>query len=406
MVRVGLVAYVEEQLERDIALRRLPRNGGLASERKMARRYGVCRGTVREALRRLAARGLVVLRPGRQARAVALDESLTLENLGLALHDTRTQESRRLLEGFFSLKRQVLVELLSDCCAHASDLALGPLESTCYALQDAARWYHPKERCAQLEFELLRLSAQVASRPGHLLLIQSLQRAFRGIADRLLPFMGGDAMRQWVICALDALYARDVQALQHQLPALMKTYDELVLDQFAPVPQERASPDGDHAQESNPGAPASDSAQDDVPTARAGVEEHDLRASASATAQDDAFEARSCTEERGVGSLAPANELLGVAPCSHGRALSMGPDSGALLFSAVPELARCELDGKRTGETETNAALGNLSGCWTGCNASSREACHKRGGSLRGPLRRWAAHLWRFIARSPGPPAS
>ncbi|RKH50669.1 GntR family transcriptional regulator, partial [Corallococcus aberystwythensis] len=41
MVRVGLVAYVEEQLERDIAQRRLPRNGGLASERKMARRFGV-----------------------------------------------------------------------------------------------------------------------------------------------------------------------------------------------------------------------------------------------------------------------------------------------------------------------------------------------------------------------------
>ncbi|RKG76491.1 GntR family transcriptional regulator, partial [Corallococcus exercitus] len=40
MVRVGLVAYVEEQLERDISLGRLPRNGRLASERMMARWYG------------------------------------------------------------------------------------------------------------------------------------------------------------------------------------------------------------------------------------------------------------------------------------------------------------------------------------------------------------------------------
>ncbi|MFP2900063.1 GntR family transcriptional regulator, partial [Corallococcus sp. 4LFB] len=54
MVRVGLVAYVEEQLERDISLGRLPRNGRLASERMLARWYGVSRGTVREALRRLA----------------------------------------------------------------------------------------------------------------------------------------------------------------------------------------------------------------------------------------------------------------------------------------------------------------------------------------------------------------
>ncbi|NOK15351.1 winged helix-turn-helix domain-containing protein, partial [Corallococcus exercitus] len=75
MVQVGLVAYVEEQLEREISLRRLPRNGQLGSEHVLALRYGVSRSTVREALRRLAARGLVVQRPGRVARAVALDES-------------------------------------------------------------------------------------------------------------------------------------------------------------------------------------------------------------------------------------------------------------------------------------------------------------------------------------------
>ncbi|RKH71151.1 GntR family transcriptional regulator [Corallococcus aberystwythensis] len=326
MVRVGLVEYVEEQIERDIAQRRLPRNGGLASERKMARRFGVCRGTVREALRRLAARGLVVLRPGRQARAVALDESLTLENLGLALHDTRTQESRRLLEGFFSLKRQVLVELLSDCCANASAVALGPLESTCYALQDAARWYHPKERCAQLEFELLRLCAQVASRPGHLLLIQSLQRAFRGIADRLLPFMGGDAMRQWVICALDALYARDVQALQHQLPALMKTYDELVLDQLAPVPREQAAPEAHHAQEGSVDAPATDSAQDDAHETHPCGETRGPGAPVSVTKQDEALEACHCGETRGLGGPVSVNEqdeALEACHCGETRGLGV-----------------------------------------------------------------------------------
>ncbi|MBN8231586.1 GntR family transcriptional regulator [Corallococcus macrosporus] len=237
MVRVGLVAYVEHQIEQDIALGRLPRNGRLASERVMAHWYGVCRGTVREALRRLAARGLVVQHPGRQARAVALDESLTLENLGLALHAARSEEGRRLLEGFFSLKRQVLVELLADCCANASESEVSRLESVCYALWDAARW-HPGERCAQLEFELLRLAAQVAARPGHLLLIQSLQRAFRGIGARLLPFMGGEALAQWARGAMHALDERDMQALQHQLPTLMKACDDGVLNRFAPVPHQ------------------------------------------------------------------------------------------------------------------------------------------------------------------------
>ncbi|MFP2897497.1 FadR/GntR family transcriptional regulator [Corallococcus sp. 4LFB] len=317
MVRVGLVAYVEEQIERDIALGRLPRNGGLASERMMARHYGVSRGTVREALRRLAARGLVVQHAGRQARAVAMHESLTLENLGLALHDERSEECRRLLEGFFSLKRQVLVDLLVECCAKASVMDLGLLTSTCYQLSDAARWY-PGERCAQLEFELLRLAARVAGHPGHLLLIQSLQRAFRGNVARLLPFMGGESLREWAICADHALDERDVQTLQHRLPVLLKAYDELVLDQFAPRPQEHVSPEAPHAQERSLGAPASSSGQDDALGAPACVEEQGCGNPASVTGQDDAPEARPCVKEQDSGRLAPAaedNEVLGIASC-------------------------------------------------------------------------------------------
>ncbi|WP_216627039.1 VOC family protein [Corallococcus exercitus] len=339
MVRVGLVAYVEEQLERDISLGRLPRNGRLASERMMARWYGVSRGTVREALRRLAARGLVVQRPGRQAQAVALDESLTLENLGLALHDERSEACRRLLEGFFSLKRQVLVELLADCCANASVMEMGPLEDICFQLWDEARW-NPGERCAQLEFELLRQAAQTVARPGHLLLIQSLQRAFRGISARLLPFMGGESLRQWAICAQNALQERDVQALQHQLPALLKACDERVLDQFAPRPQEHASPEDHGTQE----------CLDDV--------------AAPATAQVDATDARQCVEERGFACPVQANEDLeapGGAPCPPGQALPTEPDSGALLSPAGSEPASCSPGEASTEGDVTSAALGNLS---------------------------------------------
>ena len=68
MVRVGLVAYVEEQLERAISLGQMHPSGQFGSEEKLARSYGVSRSTVREALRRLAARGLVVQHPGRKTR--------------------------------------------------------------------------------------------------------------------------------------------------------------------------------------------------------------------------------------------------------------------------------------------------------------------------------------------------
>ncbi|RKG64426.1 GntR family transcriptional regulator [Corallococcus sp. CA054B] len=288
----GLVAYVEAQIERDIALGRLHPSGQFGPEAKLAQRYGVCRGTIREALRRLAARGLVVQHPGRRTRAVALDESLTLENLGLALHDARNPDARWLLEGYFSLKRQVLVELLVDCCARASDLDLDRLGSTCFGLWDAARW-EPGATCAQVEFALLRQAARVAGRPGHVLLVQSLQRAFLEGAAQLLPFLGGEALRQWATCARQALSERNVRALQQELPALLKACDELVLNAFAPAPQKPASPEAPCAQEVHVGAPVAATGQDDAVEPSSSEEGTGDRPT-PASAQDETREARPC----------------------------------------------------------------------------------------------------------------
>ncbi|NNB89667.1 FadR family transcriptional regulator [Corallococcus exiguus] len=297
MERRGLVAYVEAQIERDIALGRLHPSGQFGSEAKLARRYEVCRGTIREALRRLAARGLVVQRPGRKTRAVPLDESLTLENLGLALHDASNPDARWLLEGYFSLKRQVLVELLADCCARASDLDLDRLGSTCYRLQDAARW-ESGETCAHAEFELLRHAARVAARPGHVLLVQSLQRAFLGGAAQLLPLMGGKALRDGAIRVREILHERDVQALQHELPALLKARDERVLNAFAPAPQEPASPEAPCAQEDLLSTPPSATSPDDASETHPSIEEGAVDRLPPAAAQDETQEAQLCGEEQ------------------------------------------------------------------------------------------------------------
>ncbi|RKH14625.1 GntR family transcriptional regulator [Corallococcus sp. CA053C] len=386
MERVGLVAYVEEQLEREISLERLPESGQLGSEQKLARRYGVSRGTVREALRRLAARGLVVQHPGRKTRAVALDESLTLENLGLALHDARSPEGRWLLEGYFCLKRQVLVELLADCCASASEAALGRLGEACFKLWDAARW-ESGARCAQLEFELLRLAAQAAARPGHLLLIQSLQRALHGGAARLLSFMGGEPLRQWASCAMEALRERDTRALQHQLPALLRTRDERVLDDFAPAPQ-TVAPEAHRAR----ACPVGDLA--------------------SASEQDAALEVHPCVEAQGLGGLAPAaedTEALGAVPRPHAQALPVEPDREALRFQVAPGLNPSDPGGECARGDVSGAALGNLSDCRTGCGALSPEGGFQSKPppiGARGHTCVEGGPLDSSIAHGQGPPAS
>jgi DNA-binding FadR family transcriptional regulator len=234
MERQGLVSCIEGELERVIGVGMLPEGGKLASEQTLARRYGVSRTTIREALGRLAARGLVVQRAGRKTRAVPLDETVTLENLGVALHGMGSIHSdrRQLLEGYFALKRETTVELLVACREHASRWELDKLEQACFALWNAARW---EEDWVAREFELLRLAARAARRPGHLLLIHSLERAFRGIQARVLPHLDAEAVGQWALRAMHGLAEADPAALKRELPPLLRACDERVLERLAPV---------------------------------------------------------------------------------------------------------------------------------------------------------------------------
>jgi DNA-binding FadR family transcriptional regulator len=240
MERVGLVSRVEEDLERAIALGLFQGDGFLPSEQVLARQQGVSRATAREALLRLAARGLVVQHPGRRSRAVPLSEAVTLENLSVMLHgEERAHPDRlRLLDGYFSLKRDTMVELLAACCEQASQEELSRLEDACFALQGTGPWEGP--RCwMEREFELLRLAAIVANRPGQLLLVRSLERAFWGMAGRLLSHLDCQAVREWAWAAYHALGERDVQALRRNLPSLLHAADAPLIGNLAPA-QERS----------------------------------------------------------------------------------------------------------------------------------------------------------------------
>jgi DNA-binding FadR family transcriptional regulator len=231
----GFVARIAEDLERSISQGRLPKDGSLPSEQSLARFYGVSRTTVREALRHLAARGVVVQHPGRRTRAARLDVAVTLENLSMALHalGPAHPERLRLLEGYLTLKRETAVELLAACCEHASTKDLDPLIDACFSLADAAQWKPEGRQWAEQEFGLLRLAACIAGRPGHFLLIQSLERSFWGMAGRLVAHLDSKAMYQWAMCAFHALNARDAQSMRRELPALLKACDERLLSSLA-----------------------------------------------------------------------------------------------------------------------------------------------------------------------------
>ncbi|ADO69657.1 regulatory protein, GntR domain protein [Stigmatella aurantiaca DW4/3-1] len=236
---VGLVGRVEQDLERMISQGLLPQDGFLPSENSLAKHYGLSRSTVREALKRLAARALIEQHPGRRSRAIPLEGAVTLENLGVVLEGpgAAQPERRKLLEGFLALKRETAVELLAACCQQASARDLDTLAGLCFELAEEARWGDNPGRWAELEFALLRQAARAVDRPGQALLLQSLERSYRGMARWLRPHLNEQATRQWALCALHALAAKDAQPLRQELPALLQASDGHLLAGL-PSPQE------------------------------------------------------------------------------------------------------------------------------------------------------------------------
>jgi DNA-binding FadR family transcriptional regulator len=236
MERWGLVAQLEAELERSISLGLLPKDGTLPSERTLASQYGVSRTTAREALLRLHARGLVQVHPGRRARAIVMEEAVRLENLGTALlgEGPSHPERQQLLAGYLELKREVTVELLATCCEKASEEEMERVSSACFLLGDAVCWELKRPQWLDMEFELLRQAALASQRPGHLLLIQSLEQACRGMVRRVEPYLNSAELYRWTQCALEALFGKDVKALRSRLPTLLHASDERVLHALAP----------------------------------------------------------------------------------------------------------------------------------------------------------------------------
>lgn len=343
MEPMGLVSRVARDLERLIAQDRLPRDGKLPSERLLSRQYGVSRTTVREALSQLSSRGLIVQHPGRRSRAVALDEIVNLELLGVALkgEGPARPERSRLLEGFLALKRELTVELLAACCERGSKLELDRLADACLALRDAARWEEHRGQWAAWEFELLRQAARVADRPGHLLLIHSLERSFWGMAGRVLPHLDSASICRWAECALYALVEKDVQGLRRDLPPLLEAGDEGLLGSCEGLGKKAEIPETPPAR-----LPASEAIDSETPhsaAARAGVALLEVATSEEPTPSEaPSFEPSTPTAQAAV-----------VGPVSGAPSASEPPDTGGLTGAVWPRWSDCQ-----TSLDETTTAGG------------------------------------------------
>jgi len=83
-----LADTIAEMLLQTILSRHMEPGDELPSERRLSGQFGVSRTVVREALRSLAARGVIDMRPSASAVVAAVDSSTVSEAMGLFLHST------------------------------------------------------------------------------------------------------------------------------------------------------------------------------------------------------------------------------------------------------------------------------------------------------------------------------
>jgi GntR family transcriptional repressor for pyruvate dehydrogenase complex len=94
---------VAEMMRRTIISKGLPSGTALPSERELGEQFGVSRTVIREAVRSLAAKGIVEVRSGSGLRVAAVDETTALESLswfirGGQLEYPKVHEVRSMIE--------------------------------------------------------------------------------------------------------------------------------------------------------------------------------------------------------------------------------------------------------------------------------------------------------------------
>jgi GntR family transcriptional regulator, transcriptional repressor for pyruvate dehydrogenase complex len=182
----------------------------LPSERELGEQFGVSRTVIREAVRALAAKGLIEARSGSGLRVAAVDASAVSESMSLYLRGgtveyPKVHEVRRLLE----------VEIAGLAAERATEAALKRMRKLCEQMEAALG---DVERAARLDLAFHRAIATATRNELYLLLLDSIGEALLEIRRNNLQTGAAPetvrAHRQIVdrIAAKDAAGARRAMA--------------------------------------------------------------------------------------------------------------------------------------------------------------------------------------------------
>lgn len=152
-----------------IVARGLQPGDRLPSERELGEQFGVSRTVIREAVRALAAKGVIEVRTGSGLRVAAVDASAVSESMSLYLRGgtveyPKVHEVRRLLE----------VEIAGLAAERARDGDVTRMRTICEQMEAALE---DVERAARLDLAFHRAIARATANELYLLLLDSIGEA-------------------------------------------------------------------------------------------------------------------------------------------------------------------------------------------------------------------------------------
>ena len=152
-----------------IVARGLQPGDRLPSERELGEQFGVSRTVIREAVRALAAKGVIEVRTGSGLRVAAVDASAVSESIGLYLRGgtveyPKVHDVRRLLE----------VEIAGLAAERAHDADIARMRKLCEQMEAAL---DDVERASRLDLAFHRAIARATDNELYLLLLDSIGEA-------------------------------------------------------------------------------------------------------------------------------------------------------------------------------------------------------------------------------------
>ncbi len=161
---------VAELLLDTILSRRLQPGDRLPSERELGDQFGVSRTVIREAVRALAAKGVIDVKTGSGLRVSAVNAAAVSESIGLylrgrALEYAKVHEVRKLLE----------IEIAGLAAERATAEQIERLRANCEAMEQAIG--EDVETASRLDLEFHREIARATDNELYLLLLDSIGEA-------------------------------------------------------------------------------------------------------------------------------------------------------------------------------------------------------------------------------------